>query len=77
MTKIRKKLTETQFRLLVRAQLNYDKLAAEAVAAAEELNTVRLLVLDALDVDPAVGSFIDAAKQELVYKEKEPEPEDD
>jgi len=84
MTEVRKKLTETQFRLLVNAQLKYDQAAAQAEGAASELNTVRALVMDAHNVDGVVTSFIDASTQELVFEkpdeeeeEKEPEPETD
>lgn len=80
MTEVRKKLTETQFRLLVNAQMKYDDAVAAGRQAAAELNTVRALVMDAHEVDGVVTSFIDAATQELVFEreeEKEPEPEDD
>lgn len=87
MTEIRKKLTETQFRLLVNAQMKYDQLLGELQAAATEVNTVRALVMDAHEVDGVVTSFIDAATQELVFEkedeekdeeeDEEPEPETD
>ena len=88
MTEIRKKLTETQFRLLVNAQMKYDQLLGELQAAATEVNTVRALVMDAHEVGGGiVTSFIDAATQELVFEkedeekdeeeDEEPEPETD
>ena len=87
MTEVRVKLTDTQFRLLVNAQMKYDNAVAVGQAAATELNTVRALVMDAHEVDGVVTSFIDAATQELVYeredeekdeeKDEEPEPETD
>lgn len=79
MVELRKKLTETQFRLLMSAQVKYDQAVADAQAAASELNTVRALVMDAHEVDGVVISFIDSATQELVFEkeEEEPEPETD
>lgn len=76
MTEIRKKLTETQFRLLINAQLKYDRAVTVAQTAGSELNTVRELVLDSLELDNEVDSWIDASTQELVINE-EKEPEDD
>lgn len=77
MTEIRKQLTDTQFRLLVNAQMKYDNAVAAGRVAATELNMVRELVLDALGVDTKFSSFIDAATQELVFEEKETETETD
>ena len=77
MAEIRKKLTETQFRLLVSAQVKYDRMVASLNAATKELDTVRALVLDALEVDATLPSSIDAATQELVFEEKETETETD
>ena len=73
MTEVRKKLTDTQFRLLVNAQHKYDQLAANLQVAVTELNTVRALVMDAHEVDGVVTSFIDAATQELVFEREEEE----
>lgn len=75
MTEIRKKLTDIQFRLLVNAQVKYDRFAGELQAAADELNTVRALVMDAHEVDGVVTSFIDAATRELVFEREEKETE--
>lgn len=83
MTETRKKLSDTQFRLLVSAQVKYDQITADLQSATNELNTVRALVMDAHEVDGVVTSFIDAATQELVFeredeeKDEEPEPETD
>ena len=73
MVELRKKLTETQFRLLVNAQVKYDRIVANLEAATEELHIVRALVLDALEVDMTESSFIDAATQELVFEKEEDE----
>lgn len=77
MIELRKKLTDTQFRLLVNAQVKYDRMVVNLEAATEELNTVRALVLDALEVNATLPSFIDASTQELVFEEKETETETD
>ena len=76
MTEIRKKLTDTQFRLLVNAQVKYDRIAGDLQAAATELNTVRALVMDAHEIDGVVTSFIDAATQEIVFEREEEETEE-
>lgn len=74
MVELRKKLTDTQFRLLISAQLKYDRATAAAQIAATELNTVRALVLDSHELDNEVDSWIDASTQELVVTgEKETE----
>lgn len=76
MAEIRRKLTETQFRLLVSAQIKYDRAVAESVIAVNELNTVRALVLDAHELDGEVDSWMDAKSQELVIQKEEEDEKD-
>ena len=71
MVEIRKKLTDTQFRLLMDAQIKYDNAADVLKGAATALNKIRALVLDAHGVDEATPVLIDVESQELIIGEEE------
>ena len=70
MAEIRKKLTDTQFRLLMDAQIKYDNAADVLKGAASALNKIRMLILDAHGVDEATPVLIDVESQELVIEEE-------
>lgn len=69
MSEVRKKLTDTQFRLLVDAQIKYDKAVVVLKETSENLNKMRALVLDAHGVAEGVEVYIDPSAQELVISE--------
>ena len=70
MTELRKKLTDTQFRLLVDAQIKYDSAAGVLKEAVSNLNKVRALVLDAHGIEEGIPVFIDPTSQELIVQEE-------
>ena len=70
MTELRKKLTDTQFRLLIDAQIKYDSAARDLKEATSNLNKVRALVLDAQGIAEGIPVFIDPESQELIVHEE-------
>ena len=69
MAEIHKKLTDTQFRLLLDAQIKHD----EAVRILRDLTTnldkIRALILDAHDIDESHAVSINPKSQELIIHE--------
>ena len=65
----RKKLTDTQFRLLINAQIKYEEIVTVYDKARKHLKDVRSLVLDAHSVPTEASVFIDPETQELVIEE--------
>ena len=70
MSESRKKLTDTQFRLLMHAQIKYDEVAVIAAEAKEHLKEIRTLVLDAHSIPTDALVSIDPKTQELVIEER-------
>lgn len=71
MAELRKKLTDTQFRLLMNAQIKYAEVETIAAEAKEHLGMVRVLVLDAHSIPTTALVSIDPKTQELVIEEKD------
>lgn len=71
MSETRKKLTDTQFRLLINAQIKFDEAAAQANETREYLKEIRSLVLDAHSIPTEVLVSIDPKTQELVIEERD------
>ena len=67
----RKQLTDTQFRLLVNAQIKFDEAAALANEAREYLSQIRSLVLDAHSIPTEALVSIDPQTQELVIEQRD------
>ena len=70
----RKKLTDTQFRLLMHAQIKYDEAELVVTEAKEHLKMVRILVLDAHSIPTTALVSMDPKTQELVIGERDLEP---
>lgn len=69
MAEIRKKLTDTQFRLLLDAQLKYDESQEILREVTNNLNKIGALILDAHSITEDCSISIDPKSQELIIHE--------
>ena len=71
MTETRKKLTDTQFKYLIDAQLTYNNALGVLKEANSNLDKIRVLVLDAHGLEDSTAISIDPKSQELVIEEED------